>query len=147
MRSHSQSRSISSSSSFNRRGSFIDTRAAATCSSRMISTVMLKSGWDSPLELPLIGVKPKSGVGDDDRDDRLRTFGLVGGLWLLSLPYEPAPNRPLDTGVAVPDAEADAGFVRFRASEAARRSKFVVPRALVDPERAEQTMATLLSSI
>jgi hypothetical protein len=50
------------------------------------------------------------------------------------------------TGVAIPEAAA---FLRGRrsASEAARKSKFVVPRALVDPDRAEQTMATLCWSM
>ena len=36
---------------------------------------------------------------------------------------------------------------RFRASAAALRSKFVVPRALVEPDRAEHTMTTLCWSM
>lgn len=34
-----------------------------------------------------------------------------------------------------------------RTSETARRSRFVVPSAFVDPERAEHTTATLLPSM
>lgn len=88
----------------------------------------------------------------ETEEDRLRCFwlGLVGGLWLWSLllPFEgPTPNRPLDIGVVMPDTEDPADFVRRNASDAARSSRFVVPSALVDAERAEQTMATLLSSI
>ena len=43
----------------------------------------------------------------------------------------PPPKVPLDF----------AGLVK--ASEEARRRRLVVPRAFVDPDRAEQTMATL----
>lgn len=49
-------------------------------------------------------------------------------------------------GVTAPPGVAGtlaAGGVRWRASEAARRRRLVVPRALVDPERAEHTMASL----
>lgn len=99
-------------------------------------------------------MKPNRGVGEDDLEDRLRDLGLVGGLALWSLPFplvEPpprAPKRPLLTGVAAPDVESPALFTRGRrASEAALRSKLVVPNALVDPERAEHTMATLWLSM
>jgi hypothetical protein len=53
-----------------------------------------------------------------------------------------APNKPIETGVADPDDPA--GFVRgFNTSDAARSSRFVVPSAFVEPERAEHTMTTL----
>ena len=38
------------------------------------------------------------------------------------------------------------GGGRRRASDAARRSRLVVPKALVEPERAEQTIASLCRS-
>lgn len=49
------------------------------------------------------------------------------------------------SGVAAPDSTGDKadGGVRRRASDAARRRRFVVPNALVEPERAEQTIASL----
>ena len=49
---------------------------------------------------------------------------------------------PIETGVANP--EDPTGFDRgFNASDAARSNRFVVPNAFVDPDRAEQTTATL----
>lgn len=69
----------------------------------------------------------------------LRERGLIGGEDDRSLP---APNKLLVTGVMVPGVPADL-LRRFRASEAARSSRFVVPSAFVEPERAEHTMATL----
>ena len=50
-------------------------------------------------------------------------------------------------GVAVPEHEEPAGFLRRNASEAARRSRLVVPNVFVEPERAEQTIATLCPSM
>lgn len=48
-------------------------------------------------------------------------------------------------GVMAPSPLDFAGLVK--ASEEARRRRLVVPRAFVDPERAEQTIATLWSFI
>jgi len=148
----SQSRSISSSSSWRMSGSRIHDRAASKCSLRIKSMVMSYSGRVSSGSESFSGVNPNKGLEAMEDDERVRVgrAGLVGGLWLWSLPFPPrlppAPNKPLD-GVVEPEADDPAGFVRLRASDAARKSKLVVPRALVDPDRAEQTIATLLSSI
>lgn len=48
-----------------------------------------------------------------------------------------------DQGVLISGLGAATGFWVLMASEAAFRSKFVVPRAFVEPERAEHTIATL----
>lgn len=56
---------------------------------------------------------------------------------------EGRPNMPLVTGVIVPDLDCDFVDGRCFASEAALNNRLVVPSALVDPERAEQTTATL----
>lgn len=51
------------------------------------------------------------------------------------------------SGDAEPDCTGDkTGAGRRRASDAARRRRLVVPSALVEPERAEQTMASLYLS-
>jgi len=51
-------------------------------------------------------------------------------------------------GVMVPPPEVPLDFAGLvKASEEARRRRLVVPRAFVDPERAEQTIATLWSFI
>ena len=51
------------------------------------------------------------------------------------------------SGVAAPDCTGDkTGAGRRRASDAARRRRLVVPSALVEPERAEQTIASLYRS-
>lgn len=53
-------------------------------------------------------------------------------------------------GVVAPesigDAGVEAGGARCRASDAARKRRLVVPSALVEPERAEQTIASLCRS-
>ena len=72
------------------------------------------------------------------------SVGVIGGDCEESLleRYPPVPNKPIETGVANP--EDPTGFARgFNASDAARSSRFVVPSAFVDPERAEHTIATL----
>lgn len=74
--------------------------------------------------------------GEEERGDeelRGRGEGASDGL----------PNMPLVTGVIVPDLSGIFVDGRCLASVAAFRSKFVVPDAFVDPERAEQTMVTL----
>lgn len=50
---------------------------------------------------------------------------------------------PVVTGVTVPDLLCVFTDGRCFASEAALSNRFVVPSALVDAERAEQTMVTL----
>lgn len=55
-------------------------------------------------------------------------------------------NMPLVTGVTVSDLEFVLMDGRF-ASVAALSNRLVVPSAFVDPERAEQTMATLCWSM
>jgi len=56
-------------------------------------------------------------------------------------------TRESVSGVAAPDCTGDEARIgRRRASDAARRSRLVVPNALVEPERAEQTMASLCRS-
>lgn len=57
------------------------------------------------------------------------------------------PNMPLVTGVVVPDLHCVLADNRRLASAEALSKRFVVPSALVDPERAEQTMATLYRSM
>lgn len=56
---------------------------------------------------------------------------------------EGRPKMPLVTGVVTPDLQCVLVDDRCRASAAALSNRFVVPSALVDPERAEQTTATL----
>lgn len=77
--------------------------------------------------------------GEEDLDERLRSFGLVGRDMESS---QPAPKSPRETGETVPGVPT-ALVRRCKASDAARSSRFVVPRAFVDPERAEHTTATL----
>ena len=117
------------------------------CSARMTSTVALNGvvvGCDASPR----GVKTsedesdEAGAGEAARED-----GKTGD-WAEE-------ERPCTKGVAVPDAGAVESEVaeaeeemeevegRWRASAAARRRRFVVPRAFVEPERAEHTMATL----
>jgi hypothetical protein len=83
-------------------------------------------------------------VGDGDLgEDRLRGRGLSGN---EGISEQDIPRKsPFVIGVAKPEVVFLCG--RRSASEAARKSKFVVPRALVDPDRAEQTIATLCWSI
>jgi len=94
----------------------------------------------------LSDVKPKTGVGDEER---LLVLGLVGGLSLLfplvTLP--PTPNKLREIGVAAPEPDEPAALGRRSASDAARKRRLVVPSAFVEPERAEQTIATLCSSM
>lgn len=64
---------------------------------------------------------------------------------LVVLP--PTPNKPLEMGVAAPEPDEPAAFGRRNASDAARKRRLVVPSAFVEPERAEQTTATLCLSM
>jgi hypothetical protein len=50
-------------------------------------------------------------------------------------------------GVAAPELDELAALGRCSASDAARKRRLVVPSAFVEPERAEQTMATLWLSM
>ena len=77
-------------------------------------------------------------VGDPERDEPSENVPLRGGEEPL---VEQLPQK-LFAGVWVPGVD---GTVRGgrRASAAARRSRFVVPRAFVEPDLAEQTMASL----
>jgi hypothetical protein len=54
--------------------------------------------------------------------------------------------RGVQLGVVSPEVRPLEGGSRLRASDAARRRRFVVPRAFVVPDRAEQTTATLFCS-
>jgi hypothetical protein len=85
------------------------------------------------------GVKPftRPDGGDEDREDM-----LWDGLWSFPFVKRPPPVH----GVGEGDEDA-LGFELRRASDAARNSKLVVPNAFVEPERAEQTTATLCSSM
>lgn len=135
---HSQSRSTSSSSSFLISGSLIASAAAAKCSCRIKSTVILNSG-------SALSAKAAKPSNDDDRGDEiLRSLeGGVGGECERPNMLVPFPFA----GVTVP-VPGKATLGRFgRTSEQARRSRFVVPSAFVDPDRAEQTMATLFPSM
>jgi hypothetical protein len=130
-RSASTSRSISNSSSFRISGSRTVDLAAVRCSERMRSTVELND-----VDAPAAGVMDRLPNGESDRgEDLLRGLGLPSGDWSC----EKRDDSPF--GVLVP---VSTGLrVRCSASEAALRRRLVVPRAFVEPERAEQTMATL----
>ena len=104
--------------------------AAAKCSARMRSTVAANSGTLSPEGGPLRGVNEKAvEVGD-----ALRVRGVDAA--------EGRPNMPFVPGVADSDGQRDLAGRRL-ASAAALSRRLVVPSALVDPERAEQTTAIL----
>jgi hypothetical protein len=106
---------------------------------------VLNSGDVWPACGTVKGVSEGNGVGDEDLgEDEVRAHGLLGNEGVSE--QDILRKSPFVTGVAWPDVVA---FLRGRrsVSEAARKSKFVVPRALVDPDRAEQTIATLCWSI
>jgi hypothetical protein len=124
-RSHSQSLSISSCSSFRISGSRTEERAATRCWLRIRSTVT----W-----------YPDSSVGSGSLSgiklNKPTSVGFRGGDGIKL-------NKPASVGVMGGDC-----FVRgFNASDAARSNRFVVPSAFVDPERAEHTTATLWLSM
>jgi hypothetical protein len=138
-RSPSQSRAMSASSSARMRASDTISRAAAVCSARMASTVAQKSGWP-----PAAPAESARGARPDESARRWRkTLELSG----VAGP-EGAGEEKAKRGAGEPGAEEDADEKegRRRASAAARRSRFVVPSALVLPERAEHTTASLWSS-
>jgi hypothetical protein len=117
----SQSLIISASSSS--KSSFLlrQSRAAVICSARMRSTVLWNESDDDS------GSGSHGPVGDPKRE-----HGDMRGKSV--------------SGVAVPDCTGDkgeGGCSLRRASDAARSRRLVVPSALVDPERAEQTIASL----
>lgn len=108
--------------------------AAAKCSERMRSTVAMNSGTFCPDGGPLRGVKEK---GMEDGDE-LRVAGEEASERRLKMPLAP--------GVVVSEVQCVLAG-RCLASAAALSKRLVVPSALVDPERAEQTMATLCWSM
>ena len=104
------------------------------CSERIISTVALNDE-----DSPFAGDIPNQPNGESDFGELLlRGRGLASGELNDSLEKSPFG---VVVPVFVPEASEPRG--RFRASEAAFRRRFVVPRAFVEPERAEQTTATL----
>lgn len=80
------------------------------------------------------GVRKVEDCGEGDR-------GLAGDDASLY-----CPNKPFLRGVPLPEVATNF-FCGWRASEAAWSRRFVVPKAFVEPERAEHTTATLLSSM
>lgn len=77
-------------------------------------------------------------------EDLLLGRGLLRGDWVCDWLCEKREKSPL--GVFVPGVSVGL-LVRCSASVAAFRRRLVVPRAFVDPERAEQTTATLCWSM
>lgn len=105
----------------------------------MRSTVALNSGRTWALWGAVNGVKPSVDRGKE----LLRSLapGVSGG--------DLERKSELDIGVALPvvgELAVDP-FGRESASDAARRRRLVVPKAFVEPDRAEQTTATLLPSM
>ena len=142
MRNQSQSCSISDSSSFRISGSRTEARAADICCSRKRSIVLTKSGTVSlALACPLRQENVVNGCADvEGGKEPLRGFGLKGG------EHEPNRDMLLERGICVPELWPLADLVgRRSASEAARSKRLVVPSAFVEPDRAEQTTATLYS--
>lgn len=122
------------------------------CSSLITSTVLLNAGASGA---SLAGVKLNeldNEGGDPDLDVGFMTgdWTSEGGLEDLSRRY-PRLEEKGNMGVEVPVGPSGVEGLaivlgvegRCRASEAARRRRLVVPRAFVDPERAEQTIASL----
>ena len=100
------------------------------CSCRMRSTVALNEG-DAGVNA-CSDIEPKGVHGGEDCEGS------------LECPNSPSP--PL-IGVVVPEEANRARRFELKASEAALSRRFVVPNALVDPERAEHTTATLFASM
>lgn len=117
----------------------MDDRAAVKCSERMRSTVSLKAG-----DLALVDDMLSALLGDSGSkrgEDELRARGLSKGDCVCEAREDKA-------GVICPGVPEPEGLlVRWRASLAARRRRLVVPSALVEPDRAEHTMATLCWSM
>lgn len=115
----------------------MDDRALVKCSERMRSTVSLKAG-SLALVVDMLRAPPGDS-GSKRGEDELRARGLSKGDCVCE-------TREDREGVICPGV-SEGLFVRWRASLAARRRRFVVPSALVEPDRAEQTMATLCWSM
>ncbi len=94
----------------------------------MTSTVVLNEGGAS-----VIDVMPKDSAMDSDFGEDFP--GLANGDWYWV-------NLVMFVGDMVPGV-SETLFDRLSASPAALSSRLVVPSALVDPDRAEQTIATL----
>lgn len=87
------------------------------------------------VDAPEAGVMDRPNGESERGEDLLRGRGLPTG----DCAWEKREKRPF--GVLVP---VSGGLrVRCSASDAAFSSRFVVPRAFVEPDRAEHTMATL----
>lgn len=104
-------------------------------------TVLLNSDCDEPER-----EKPPGEGGELDRDcgprggEELGDWGAGDWGYGLELPKIPLLEK------AEEELEVWAWCLALRASEAALSRRLVVPRALVDPERAEQTTTTLFPS-
>lgn len=98
----------------------------------MTSTVALNAGC------PASAATEVDPNGEAEPDEPVRGRGLSGA-------EGGSDTRPRNVveGVMLPGVAAPATLGRCNASPAARRRRFVVPSALVEPERAEQTTATL----
>jgi hypothetical protein len=85
-------------------------------------------------------------VGDDGGDFLSGRLLMLESLEFPLVCRPPTPKRHLVIGVVDPEDALLCSRHR-RASDAARKRRLVVPNALVEPERAEQTMTTLFSSM
>jgi hypothetical protein len=101
--------------------------AAVTCSVLITSTVALNS------------TPPLEGEHDSDPERAVRKR-------LVDMPGEASGEVGVEKPFVGGAEEEEGGGERSSASDAARRSKFVVPRDFVEPDRAEQTMASFWSS-
>ena len=115
----------------------MDDLAAAMCSDRIRSTVELNSGKEEN-DCPCPGWGVIAGGEAEPEYEPLRL-----GVSLSDCDIPRKSTCPFTCGV--PFAEVIELFLsgRRRASEAAWIKRLVVPSAFVDPDRAEQTTATL----
>jgi hypothetical protein len=116
----------------------MDCLAAVRCSSLNTSIVALKSGTS----LFNVDKEPseKEVAGEMDRgEEMVRYRGLPVPAGDMDVEHVPPSG---DRGVSAPSGGLRLAG-RCNASDAARRRRLVVPSALVEPERAEHTIATL----
>lgn len=102
------------------------------CSERIRSTVAPK------LVIGEMGVRENGALDGERLMELLRLMGVRGGEKEGGVGPHGADQGVCKPGVAPVDA-----CLGVSASVAAFNNKFVVPSALVDPDRAEQTTATL----